>query len=59
LTQSELAERVGTKRSVITEIENGARKVSLDWLWHVAQELDIDPHELDARLASDGRGLPK
>jgi transcriptional regulator with XRE-family HTH domain len=46
------AERLGVTRSAVHQILTGHRRPSLDWLHAAAVALDIDPAELDGRLAS-------
>lgn len=60
LTQSELAQRLGVKRTSITNIEKGSQRATLFFLYSVAQELGIplqrllpavdDPNILDAGI---------
>lgn len=60
LTQGELAQRLGIKRTSITNIEKGSQRATLFFLYSVAQELGIplqrllpavdDPNILDAEM---------
>lgn len=38
-----------------SDVENGRRHTSLEWLWEAAKALDCNPHDLDERLASRRR----
>lgn len=42
LTQTELAERMGTKQSVISAVENGGQIPSVSTLWRIAHALDLN-----------------
>lgn len=58
LTQAEAAARMPGKVAVQywSDVENGRRNPSLEWLWDAAQALGCDPHGLDDRLqASRGK----
>ncbi len=46
LTQSQLADRVGTRQQQIAKLENAQRRLSDDWLGRLAQALDIAPSDL-------------
>lgn len=58
LSQDELAERVGTTKSVISLLENGRRGLSDKWLRKFAEALDttpghildLDPNEIDSDI---------
>lgn len=43
ISQTELANRVGSDKSAISRYENGMQKPSLDTLMRVADALDVDP----------------
>lgn len=58
LTQAEAAARMPGSVTVQywSDIENGRRNPSLEWLWNAAQAIGCDPHRLDERLqTSRGR----
>ena len=55
LTQVELADRVGVHQTRLSQIEGGAA-VDLEMRWKLAVALGVDPHTLDARLASTRKG---
>lgn len=55
LTQEQLAERVGIKRSQICHIESGTRNPSVNVARNLVGALDLDP---DA-MPDDGRGRSK
>lgn len=46
LTQAELAEKIGVKRSVISKYENGSISPTHDTILNIAKALNIFPHEL-------------
>ncbi len=50
LTQEELAERVGVTQSMITHIEKGKKKPSLDKAIAIARELDTTVDRLIPRV---------
>ena len=52
LSVAEAARRLGVRRESLSQYATGARAPTLDWLHGVAVALDIDPAELDDRLAS-------
>ena len=51
ISQQELADRIGTKRSNICRIESGAQNISLDMLLRISRAL----HK-DVRLSLEERG---
>ncbi len=46
LTGERLAERLDTTKGVVSQLENGKRKVTTDWMFGIAAALDIDPEQL-------------
>lgn len=46
MSQTELAESVGTTPAQINKLENGDRKLSPEWLWRLGKALDCLPAEL-------------
>jgi DNA-binding XRE family transcriptional regulator len=55
LTQAESAQRMLNSKATAqywSDVENGRRVPSLEWLWGAAQALGVNPHTLDERLAS-------
>lgn len=52
LSVAEAARRLGVRRESVSQYVTGAREPSLDWLHAAAVGLEIDPAELDDRLAS-------
>lgn len=54
LTQAELASRVGVHQTRLSQIEHGD-SADLQARYDLAIALGIDPHTLDARLASTKR----
>jgi transcriptional regulator with XRE-family HTH domain len=54
LTQAEAAARMPGKVSARrwSDMENGQRVPSLEWLWDAAMALGVDPSGLDERLAA-------
>lgn len=44
VSQQELADRIGTKRSNICRIESGAQNISLDMLLRISKALGKDVH---------------
>lgn len=46
VTQSELAERVGLGRTSITNLESGAQRMPLHYLWRIADALGCEVSEL-------------
>jgi transcriptional regulator with XRE-family HTH domain len=59
LNQVELAERVGLSQGQISNIENGDRNLSLEWMRRIARALNVSPADLlddtdnPHRLAAD------
>jgi transcriptional regulator with XRE-family HTH domain len=51
LTQAALAETMGCSQGWIVQVESGRRPASLETLHRWAVALDLDPHDLDPRLA--------
>lgn len=53
-TQAQAASRMIMKVAAAywSDVENGHRKPSLEWVWEAAQALGVNPHSLDERLAS-------
>lgn len=49
LTQSELAERVGTTQNIISKIERGKMNIGLDFLSRIAEAFD---RKLEVRFCS-------
>jgi transcriptional regulator with XRE-family HTH domain len=54
LTQAAAAARMPNSVAVQywSDVENGHRSPSLEWLWEAAKALGCNPHGLDERLAS-------
>lgn len=46
LTQEDLAQRVGLKRTSITNIEKGRQKIQVHTLFELATALEVDPSAL-------------
>ncbi|OIN87574.1 MAG: hypothetical protein AUJ12_02300 [Alphaproteobacteria bacterium CG1_02_46_17] len=46
LTQSELADRVGTTQETIQRLENGKRRLTYDWIKKIADALAVHPSEI-------------
>lgn len=44
--QARLAQRIGIGTSHLAKVETGKRKPSIDLLWQVATQLDVEPREL-------------
>jgi transcriptional regulator with XRE-family HTH domain len=42
-----------------SDVENGRRTPSLEWLWNAAKAIGCDPHALDERLQANARPKPK
>lgn len=51
LTRREVGEALSLSDQYIYQIETGRRRPTLETLWEMAKLLEIDPHELDSRLA--------
>lgn len=51
ITQAEAARRLGITQGAVGDLVTGRRRATLDRLHAAAVALDLDPHELDARLA--------
>lgn len=60
ISQTELAERIGTTLSHIGKLERGDRRLNLDWLRKIAKALDVDLAELVSTggRESETRSLP-
>lgn len=43
LSQEKLAAMLHSKRTYISELERGLRNVSLEFIWHIADTLQIHP----------------
>jgi transcriptional regulator with XRE-family HTH domain len=54
LTQAEAAARMPSNVTFQywSDVENGRRNPSLEWLWEAAHALGCNPNRLDHRLAS-------
>lgn len=67
LTQEELAEKVGTTKAVISNLETGARGLSDKWLRRLAPALDTspgylmdhDPNELPTNVLDVWAAIPE
>lgn len=46
LSQTELAERIGTTLNMLGKLERGARTLDTDWMEKIALALDVQPYEL-------------
>ena len=53
LTQSELADHIGTTASVVSLFETGGRKLSPKWLYSAAEVLKISPGTLLDKAPGD------
>jgi phage repressor protein C with HTH and peptisase S24 domain/DNA-binding XRE family transcriptional regulator len=51
LSQTELAERIGTTLNMLGKLERGDRTLDTDWLDKIARELNCDPRDLIAPAA--------
>ena len=66
LTQAELAERVGTSESVVSELENSKAEMSLKWLYRFSKALNTtvgflvehDPENLDTDIMEIFANVP-
>lgn len=58
LTQVAAAARLGIKQPSLAAILSGRKRPTLDWLHAAAVKLEIDPAELDPRLASTWKQSP-
>lgn len=45
-SQEVLAEVLGTSPAYVSEMENGKRNISSDYIDHIANVFEIEPHEL-------------
>ncbi|TRO87171.1 helix-turn-helix transcriptional regulator [Glycocaulis profundi] len=54
LTQEALAVKVGVDRAHVSAMERGVQNITLLTLWHVAEALGIEPHDL---LKGRGTGV--
>lgn len=67
LTQEELADKVGTTKAVISNLETGSRGLSDKWLRKLAPALgttpgfllDYDPNDLDTAYLDAALSVPK
>jgi len=57
MSQTELAEAVGTTRAQIYRLEKGKRGLSLDWMTRVARALDVKVADLLPTEEGDSAGL--
>jgi transcriptional regulator with XRE-family HTH domain len=48
LSQTELAERVGTSRNMVAKLESTSRRLTSDWLVRIGDALDVPPYLLIA-----------
>lgn len=46
LSQTELAERIGTTLNMLGKLERGERTLDTDWLTKIGNALEIEPHQL-------------
>ena len=46
MSQTELAERVGTTLNMLGKLERGDRTLDTDWLKRIGQALEVPPHDL-------------
>ena len=53
LSLADAAKKCGVGRQSLWDLESGKRSATLDRLWGIATALEIDPAELDPRLASN------
>lgn len=56
LTLKQLAERIGTSNQQISHLENGRRRLTLDWIERIAIALECHPADLiggDTQLRSE------
>lgn len=46
MSQKELARKIGITRQLLSSIENGKAKWTIDILWDIAKELLISPNDI-------------
>jgi len=46
LTQEQVAGRLDTDKGVISKLENGGQRLTAEWIFGIAEALDIDPEQL-------------
>lgn len=46
LTQERVAERLGTTKGVVSQLENGKRQITTSWMFGLAEALNIEPDQL-------------
>jgi transcriptional regulator with XRE-family HTH domain len=51
LTQQELADLLGRPQSIVTNYENGERRLDVVEFLEIAEHLDADPHRILRRVA--------
>ena len=49
MSQQELADRIGIKRSAYSQYETGKNKMSLETWMKIAEVLELDPNEIPMR----------
>jgi transcriptional regulator with XRE-family HTH domain len=54
LTQEQLADRIGTDKTMVSRLENGARKLTQDWMIAISTALRCSPADLIV-----ARGMPE
>lgn len=58
LSQTQLAERIGTTLNMLGKLERGDRTLDTDWLDKIARELDCDPRDLIASTSQRAVAMP-
>ena len=53
ITQEQLADKIGVKRSVVSKYENGNVNITLEMIDKIALALDVDPMELAFGVTSN------
>ena len=56
MSQTELAEKIGTTLNMMGKLERGDRTLDTDWLEKLGEALSIEPHLLIAPTKKDGDG---
>ncbi len=59
-SQEYFAELLGTSSGYVSEMENGKRNISIDYIDHLSNIFKIEPHELLSNgLTVDRRRIPR
>src|SRR5690349_9282124 len=58
LSQTDLADKVGTTLNMLGKLERGDRTLDIEWLEKIGRALDVEPYQLIAPLDGPPPSLP-